>query len=259
MDNVLGYIRVSTVKQVKEGYSLGEQLDEIEKFCKANGFNLVETFRDEGQSGAKTDKDEEKIEREGLLNMLDRIKEGDIKYIVVLSTNRLWRSDMVKMIIHRELKRYGVDIKSIDTPTYSIYVNDPSNFMFNGVMELLDQYERMEITRKLKRGRMKKAEGGGYSGGGAPYGYKAVRGSKVLEIVPEEARAVHRVFELAGEYPDMSLRKMASQLTTEGYRGREGKNIGPMLVKRILGHEDFYRGFIKYGGIQFIGRHEPIL
>ncbi|MBD5147934.1 MAG: recombinase family protein [Oscillibacter sp.] len=41
MINVLGYIRVSTVNQVKEGYSLGEQLDEIEKFCSANGYNLI--------------------------------------------------------------------------------------------------------------------------------------------------------------------------------------------------------------------------
>ena len=40
MVNVVGYIRVSTVNQVKEGYSLGEQLDEIEKYCAANGFNL---------------------------------------------------------------------------------------------------------------------------------------------------------------------------------------------------------------------------
>lgn len=83
MINVLGYIRVSTVNQVKEGYSLGEQLDEIEKFCKANGFNLIDTFKDEGKSGAKTDEDEERIERDGLLDMLDRLKEGDITYIVV--------------------------------------------------------------------------------------------------------------------------------------------------------------------------------
>lgn len=44
MVNVVGYIRVSTVNQVKEGYSLGEQLDEIEKYCAANGFNLIHTF-----------------------------------------------------------------------------------------------------------------------------------------------------------------------------------------------------------------------
>lgn len=259
MDNVLGYIRVSTVNQVKEGYSLEEQLDEIEKFCTANGFNLIETFRDEGKSGAKTDQDEERIEREGLLDMLDRIKEGDIKYIVVLSTNRLWRSDMVKMIVHKELRKYKVDVKSIDVPTYSIYTNNPTDVLINGMVEVLDRYERFEIARKLKRGRMKKAEGGGYSGGGAPFGYRAVRGAKVLEIVPNEAQVVRRVFELARECPDMSLRKMASQLNIEGYKGRRERSIGPMLVKRILSRENFYRGFYKYGGIEFIGRHEPIL
>jgi len=47
MVNVLGYIRVSTVNQVKEGYSLGEQLDEIEKFCKANNLNLIDTFKED--------------------------------------------------------------------------------------------------------------------------------------------------------------------------------------------------------------------
>ena len=259
MINVLGYIRVSTVNQVKEGYSLGEQMDEIEKFCTANGFNLIDTFRDEGKSGAKTDADETTIDRDGLLNMLDRLKVGDIQYIVVLSTNRLWRSDMVKMIIYRELEKYKVDIKSIDVPTYSIYTDNPTDILINGVFEVLDRYERAEITRKLKRGRKKKAEGGGYSGGGAPFGYKAMRGAKVLEIVPEESQLVRRVVELAGGGPDMTLREMASQLTLEGYRGRNGKGPGPMMVKRILDREDFYRGIYKYGGIESIGKHDPIL
>lgn len=71
MVNVVGYIRVSTMGQVKEGYSLGEQLDEIERFCAANRFNLVTTFKDEGKSGAKINDDIE-IERDGLLDLLDK-------------------------------------------------------------------------------------------------------------------------------------------------------------------------------------------
>ena len=259
MINVLGYIRVSTMGQVKEGYSLGEQLDEIEKFCTANGFNLVATFRDEGKSGAKTDEEETRIDRDGLIDMLDRIKQGDIQYIVVLSTSRLWRSDVVRFLIHRELKKYNVDVKAIDRSDYSIYKKNPSVHLMNKMFEALDEYERDEIALKLKRGRKKKAEGGGYSGGGAPYGYKAVRGAKVLEVVPGEAQVVRRVFELVGGGQDMTLREMASQLTLEGYRGRNGRDIGPMMVKRILDREDFYKGFYKYGGIESIGQHDSIL
>ncbi len=57
----------------------------------------------------------------------------------------------------------------------------------------------------------------------------------------------------------MTLREMASQLTLEGYKGRNGKDIGPMMVKRILDREDFYKGFYKYGGIESIGQHDSIL
>ena len=259
MINVLGYIRVSTVNQVKEGYSLGEQLDEIERFCAANGFNLIDTFKDEGKSGAKADEDELRINRDGLLDMLDRLKEGDIQYIVVLSTNRLWRSDAVRFLLQRELQKCHVDVKAIDRQDYSIYKKSPSADLMNKMFEALDEYERDEIALKLGRGRRKKAEGGGYSGGGAPFGYKAFRGTRVLEIVPDEAQVVCRVFGLARECPSMSLREMASQLTVEGYKGRNGKDIGPMMIKRILDKEDFYKGFYEYGGIKSIGVHDPIL
>lgn len=61
-------------------------------------------------------------------------------YVVTLNTSRLWRSDIVKVLVHRELKKYGVDIRSIEQPQYSIHKKDPSDFLINGLMELLDQY-----------------------------------------------------------------------------------------------------------------------
>lgn len=66
---------------------------------------MIEIFKDEGISGAKANEDEMSIERDGLLDMLASLKENKIQYIVVLSTNRLWRSDLVKVLLHRELKR----------------------------------------------------------------------------------------------------------------------------------------------------------
>lgn len=41
--------------------------------------------------------------------------------MVVLHTIRLLKSDIVKVLIQRELKKYGCDIKSIEQPFYSIH------------------------------------------------------------------------------------------------------------------------------------------
>lgn len=66
------------------------------------------------------------IERDGLLDMLASLKENNIQYVVVLSTNRLWRSDLVKVLLHRELKKNNVDSKAIDRLNYSIYTQNPN-------------------------------------------------------------------------------------------------------------------------------------
>ncbi len=50
--NVVGYIRVSTQGQAKEGYSLKYQEDEINAYCEEQGWNLIHIFRDEAGSVA---------------------------------------------------------------------------------------------------------------------------------------------------------------------------------------------------------------
>lgn len=257
--NVYGYIRVSTDGQAKQGYSLAEQQAEIEKYCKEKGYNLIEIFRDEGISGAKANEVEMSIERDGLLDMLALMKENNIQYIVVLSTNRLWRSDIVKILLHRELKKCNVDIKAIDRPNYSIYTQNPNEILVNGMFELLDVYERLEIALKLKRGRLQKARSGGYAGGGAPFGYYCNRGGKKLYVNTTEARAVRRVFEIRQSFQDMTLKNIAEFMKAEGYKGRKGTDFNPMLVKRILDKENFYRGYYNYGGIESVGAYEPLL
>ena len=257
--NVYGYIRVSTEGQVKQGYSLAEQRAEIQKYCSCQCYNLIEIFKDEGISGAKANEDEMSIERNGLLDMLASLKENDIQYIVVLSTNRLWRSDLVKILLHRELKKNNVDIRAIDRPNYSIYTQNPNEIFVNGMFELLDVYERLEIALKLKRGRLQKAKGGGYAGGGVPFGYYCPSGNKKLNVHTEEAKAVQRVFQLKQLMPDMTLQRISDYMNLEGYKGRKGADFNPMLVKRILDKKDFYMGKYSYGDIVSVGKHEPIL
>ncbi|EMT49952.1 recombinase family protein [Brevibacillus borstelensis] len=258
-DRVIGYVRVSTQGQVKEGYSLGYQVEEIQRFCARHNLELLDIYKDEGISGAKVDEDELTIEREGLQEMLSDLKWRDVKYIVVLNTSRLWRADMVKVLIQRELKRYQVDVKAIEQPSYSIYAHDPNDFLVNGMMELLDQYQRLEIALKLSRGRRKKAQQGGYAGGRVAFGYIAIKGQKALSVDPVQAETVRRVFDLKAQHPTWSLAQIAAELNREGFTTVQGKPFSKVQVKRILDREDFYRGMYRYGQIEAKGVHQPII
>ncbi|MFC4812434.1 recombinase family protein [Paenibacillus sp. GCM10023250] len=257
--NVIGYIRVSTQGRAKEGYSLAYQRDEVEAYCKAQGWNLVHVYEDAGISGAEVDEEALEVEREGFRDMLEALADGGVSYVLVLNTNRLWRSDIVKVLVHRELKRYGVDIKSIEQPTYSIHRKDPSDFLINGLMELLDQYQRLEIALKLGRGRIKKAQQGGYAGGRAAFGYTAKKGQKVIKVNALQASAVRRLFEIRKRNPSMTLAETARRLNADGYTTQQGKPFTKVQVKRILDRKALYEGKVSYGNVKAAGLHEAIL
>jgi DNA invertase Pin-like site-specific DNA recombinase len=132
---------------------------------------------------------------------------------------------MAKVLIQRELKRHKVDVTAIEQPNYSVYAHDPNDFLVNGMLELLDQYQRLEIAMKLNRGRKKKAEQGGYAGGGVAFGYTVKKGGKVIALDPIQAVVVRRLFELRDLFPRWSLSRIAMQLNEDGFQTRRGKRF----------------------------------
>ena len=127
-EKVVGYVRVSTEGQVREGYSLTYQVEEIERYCIENKLQLLHIYKDKGISGATVDEDGLTVEREGLQELLSDMAYQQVKHVIVLNTSRLWRSDMAKVLIQRELKKYKIDVKAIEQPNYSIYTHDPNDF-----------------------------------------------------------------------------------------------------------------------------------
>ena len=116
---------------------------------------MLHVYEDRGLSGATVDENGLTVEREGLQELLSdmayqQVKHDCTQYISVMAP------DMAKVLIQRELKKYKVDVKAIEQPNYSIYTHDPNDFLVNGMLELLDQYQRLEIALKLSRGERRK-------------------------------------------------------------------------------------------------------
>lgn len=238
------YYRVSTQTQAEQN-GIEMQIAEVEKYCKENGIKISGIFKDEGISGTRAD-------REGLNDLLATLEKDDS--VIVQNTSRLWRNDSVKVMIHHEMKKCGADIISIEQKTYSIYSKDPNDFLFNGMMELLDQYERMTISMKLAKGRKARAKSGNKPCGTAPYGYKWCGNEIVIDF--NNNLIVRDIFR---QYIELkSLAKLKSYCDSKEYKTSTGKDFSKQALKNII-ENDFYIGVVTYAGKKTTGEHEPIV
>jgi DNA invertase Pin-like site-specific DNA recombinase len=254
---VYGYIRVSTDTQSEKGYGLDTQRAAIEKHCQEQSLTLLEIFEDRGVSGTEgveSDGDELISKRTGLLHLLAALNGANT--IVVMNTSRLWRSDIAKVLIRREIERKGGEVISIEQPRYSLYRKDPSEVLINGMFELLDEYERISIALKLAKGRATKASKGDKPAGRTPYGYKYSEDKKSTVPDPEEAAIVKRVFTLS--QGGHSLKQMVDLLNGEGILTRQGKLWTKATLHEML-RNDFYTGILTHQQVRIAGNHEAII
>ena len=256
MCKVYGYIRVSTETQSEKGYGLETQRMEIKKYAAANGLPLAAIYEDAGISGNLADdaEDDAILKRVGLLEMLSVVDPNDT--VIVLNTSRLWRSEMTKALVRRELIKHKVKVISIEQPRYDLYSKDPNEFLINSIMETLDVYERMTISLKLARGRAVKAMSGDKPAGLCPYGYRYADDKKSVTINPAEAATVKRVFSEA--QTGKSLQTIADDLNRDGIPTRRGKEWTRGTLSVML-HNRFYIGELQHQGKTIKGNHTPIV
>lgn len=251
-----GYCRVSTETQAEKGFGLEAQEQGIKKYAHEHGLELELIFRDEGISGnlKDTDDDEAISKREALMEMLSMLEAGDT--VIVLNTSRLWRSDMTKAIIRRELMKREARIISVEQPKYDLYTKDPNDYLINAIMEALDVYERMSISLKLARGRAVKAKAGDKPAGVCPFGYRYSADKKSVEIEPDEAAIVKQMFTEGQK--GKSLNQLADFLNDKGYKTRRGCTWSAGNVQVILRNR-FYIGELMHQGKPIKGNHEPLV
>ncbi len=230
----IGYARVSTDEQAREGVSLEAQRERIRAYAQATDLPLGDILVDEGRSG----KD---LKRPALQELLARCDRGDVAHVIVWKLDRLTRrtrhllSLVDDTFLAKHIELHSVS-ESLDTSTpHGRFVLT----LFGG----LAQMERELIGERTKSAlAYKRANGQPTSH--PPLGFRP-NGSRKHRMlpVPEELRIVQRILERwrhGGSYAGI-----ARELNAEGIATKRDCAWHPATVRNIVQRRAWYADVLK--------------
>jgi site-specific DNA recombinase len=253
------YIRVSSDEQV-DGTSLDFQEQECRGYCERMGFEVIQVFREEGESA----KDLSLNNRKVFLQAIEccRKNKGKVQAFVVLRLNRFSRCTEDHYAVRAKLLTYGTNLHSV---TERIG-NKPQEKVFEGISVLFAEYENAIRKQQCSDGMSAKIDEGIYPWK-SPLGYICgnfkKRGLKKTEPdKPDEKRLgiIGNLFRTCLEQKirsSVELSRLANQL---GLTTKNGGKIYPQKIDEIFANK-FYAGIIvnPFTGKEIEGKHKRII
>ena len=224
------YMRVSTEDQAREGFSLPEQKERLEAFCKFKGYEIIDYYQDAGIS-AKTGNYRPEFER-----LKEDIKSKKINTIVSLKLDRITRSiyDWENLITFLDENDAYLDCANDEINTTSA-----NGKMISRLLMSVSQNEIERTSERTKIG-MAGAIKQGHIPNVAPLGYKHENKKLVIDYATKDI--VVRIFDLY--YEGNSYQTISNIFNKEKVLGRT--NWYDSTISKILENE-LYKGDFVFG------------
>lgn len=220
--NAIGYVRVSTEGQVKEGVSLEAQQAKITAWCIANGYELGSIHVDAGLSGGRADN------RPALQTALAQACQQKAA-LVVYSLSRLARSTRDAIAISERLAKNGADLVSLSE---KIDTTSATGKMIFRLLAVLAEFERDQIAERTKGALVHLKGLGKRVSGRIPFGYDLAEDEESLTVNEREQEGIRLMQALKAE--GLSLRRIGAALTERGISSKIGKPWTAQAIKGIL-------------------------
>lgn len=206
----VGYIRVSTEEQAREGISLATQEAKLRSYAVTYELDLVEVIVDPGHS-AKT------LARPGLQAALTSLDEGRADGLLIARLDRLTRSvrDLGALLDSYFKTRFNLlsVADHIDTRTAA------GRLVLN-LLTSVAEWERETIGERTAMA----------------LAHKKAQGVRLGAPPLENPQAIARMRELRDQ--DLTYRAICETLTREGYPTMKGGSWQPNTVRRILERQE---------------------
>lgn len=245
MQKVAVYIRVSTLSQLEEGYSIEEQKAKLESYCDIKDWHVYKVYTDGGFSGSTT-------ERPALEQLIKDAQSKLFDTVLVYKLDRLSRSQkdtlyLIEDVFLKNNIEFVSLLENFDTST-------PFGRAVIGLLSVFAQLEREQIKERMQLGKLGRAKAGkSMMWAKTSYGYDYNKDTGTMTVNEYEALAVKEIYSsyLAG----MSITKLRDKINQEypkqpawSYRTIRGILANPV-----------YCGLNQYKGQTFQGTHKAII
>lgn len=187
MQNAIIYSRVSTDEQADKGFSLANQKNVLEIYCKHKNINILKTYRED--YSAKT------FDRPEFNKIMEYIKinRKSIDFLLFTKWDRFSRNIEESYRIIRKLRGLGIEVNAIEQP---LDLSQPDSKILLAIYLVTPEVENDKISLRTIEG-MRRAMKEGYFTGVAPFGYKNFRnkdGKSTLKPIEESAIVIRNAF-----------------------------------------------------------------
>lgn len=245
MNKVAVYIRVSTLSQLEEGYSIEEQKAKLESYCDIKDWHIYKVYTDGGFSGSTT-------ERPALEQLIKDAQSKLFDTVLVYKLDRLSRSQkdtlyLIEDIFLKNNIEFVSLLENFDTST-------PFGRAVIGLLSVFAQLEREQIKERMQLGKLGRAKSGkSMMWAKTSYGYDYNKDTGTMTVNEYEALAVKEIY--ASYLAGMSITKLRDKINEEypkqpawSYRTIRGILANPV-----------YCGLNQYKGQTFQGTHKAII
>jgi len=249
------YCRVSTDEQMREGFSIRAQEQKLKEYANVKDWSIFNIYLDEGISAKNI------TNRPAINKMLDDIKAGHVKNVLVFKLDRLTRSvaDLVFLIdvFNNNECAFNSLMESLDTST-------ASGRMFIKIIGIFAEFERENIAERVRVGKERKArEGYTNSGSQISYGYDREKGELLQTVNEAEAENVRMIFDMFINR-GMSLSAIAKSFNMQKIPSKQGSTWNAGTIKGVLTNCT-HIGNVRYSlrdpnrNFETEGKHEAII
>lgn len=205
----IGYVRVSTEKQVDFGVSLEAQSAKIQAMAVVQSAELLDIIIDAGES-AKS------LHRPGMARLLRMVDARGMDTVIIAKLDRLTRSvaDLAELL--KRLERRDVSLVSVAD---SLDTRSAAGRLVLNIMVSVSQWEREAIGERT-RDAMRHKRGKGERVGTIPFGARLAGDGVLLEADETEQATIAHIQSLKAN--GLTMRGIAAELNRGGFTTRRG-------------------------------------